>query len=161
MSKHAVQVIGIALIMLVIGFVALWLREPILVPSVASASALQLLTPEEKAAQPWNIAVGQLIGLVAAIVMVRLLGAADAPSFMGHNPLLVSRVGASALAAGITAALQIATKSTCAAGGTLALTVTLGAETPDWAGFARAVAGIALVTLLGELGRRAVLKAKG
>lgn len=157
MARVAVQVAGIAAILLVVGLVSIWAGQPVLVPSLASAAFLQLLTPEQQAARPWNIAAGQLIGLGAAIAMVHLLGAAGTPHFMDRDPLVFSRVAAAALAAGITAAVQLATRATSAAGGTVALLVALGAETPDWAGAGRTAAGVVLVTLFGEALRRAVL----
>lgn len=157
MRRGVVQVIAAAVVLGAIGLISVAVQQPVLVPSLASAAFLQILLPDQSTAKPWSIGVGQLIGAACGFACVHLVGAVGTPSFMGDQPLMLVRVLAVALAVGATMAIQLAFKATSAAGGTLALFLALGTETPDLAGIARTLAGVALATGIGEVARRIVL----
>jgi hypothetical protein len=124
---------------------------------LASAVFTQVLSPTEPAARPYPTAMGQLLGVAGGCAAVLLTGAAAAPSFLDHHPLLLARVAAVGIAVAITAALQIVCQAGSPAGGATAAVVALGIETADAAAVVRLVAGVALVTGLGEVARRCIL----
>ena len=160
LRRPAVQCAAATVVLGSIGLVSVWTQEALLVPSLASAAFLQILTPEQPSAQPWHIGMGQMLGLIAGLIGVYLAAATRLPAFFDHQPLLYSRVFAVAIAAACAAGLQLLFKATAAAGGTLAVFLALGTETPDLLGIARTVAGLLLVTAIGEAARRIVLKVR-
>lgn len=156
-ARILTQCLSTAVVLAAIGLVSVWTQQPLLVPSLASAAFLQILTPENTSAQPWHIGMGQIAGLVAGLIAVYITATARVPAFFDHQPLLYARVLAVAIAAALAAGFQLALKATAAAGGTLAVFMALGTETPDPAGIARALAGVLLITAIGEVARRAVI----
>ncbi len=149
----------IAATMAAIAGLSAWLGEAWLVPSLGSAVFAQALSPEQPSARPYAIGVGQLLGVAAGMAGVFLAGAGHAPAFMGEHVAWV-RVAAAVIAMPLAAAAQMLARATTPVGGATALVVALGAETASWAGAGRMVVGIALVTVLGEGVRRAVLRAR-
>jgi hypothetical protein len=160
LSKEALPPLLITLVLGGIGAFSLWVRQPLLIPSLGSAIFLQTLTPEEPSARAWNTGIGQLIGAAAGFGAVFLATAEWTPHFMGNNPLTIARVAAAAMAVLLTCVLQRILRATSAAGGATALVVALGAETATEEGAIRLVAGILLVTLLGEVSRWLILRCR-
>lgn len=158
--RRAIEIGSAALVLAAIALIAVWIRSPILAPSLASSAFAQILNPESPSAKPWSNTVGQVGGLIGGFVGVYLAHAFSAPPFMGTHPLLYSRVLAVAVAAAVAAALQIALRATSPAGGATAIVLAIGAETANLAGFERMLAGIVLVSALGEAARLAVLRAR-
>jgi hypothetical protein len=113
-----------------IGVVFVWIQQPLLVPSLGSAVFVQVMSPTEPSARPWNTAMGQVIGLVGGMIGIFLAHATTVPNFLSSRPLILIRV----------------------------LAVAIGAETADWSGAGRLLAGILLVTALGEAARQFVLR---
>lgn len=158
LSKEILPPLLITLILGGIGAFSLWVQQPLLIPSLGSAIFLQTLTPEEPSARAWNTGMGQLIGAAAGFGAVFLATAEWTPHFMGNNPLTIARVAAAAMAVFVTCVLQRILRATSAAGGATALVVALGAETATEDGAIRLVAGILLVTALGEAARWLILR---
>ena len=158
MRKSIVQAALAAVVLGVIGLVAVWSGQPLLAPSLASAAYAQILTPQTLSATPWSAGAGQVAGLIGGFAGVFASGAVATPIFMGGHPLVVQRVLAVAIAVVVGAGLQLALKATSPAGGATAVVVAIGAETASLEGAARMVVAIVLVTLLGEAARRVVLK---
>jgi hypothetical protein len=155
--RRVMGAIAASVIIAIIGGVSVWVRQPLLVPSLASAVLVQTLTPEEKSGRIWPTAIGQLAGLGGGLVGVFLAHASSAPIFMGGHPLVAPRVLAGVVALLVTGCLQCALLAVSPAGGATALIVAFGMETPDWLGIARLTIGIVLVTALGETVRRVLL----
>ena len=149
----------ITIVLTVVAALSLWAREAWLVPSVAAAAFLQVFSPDQPAAQPYSIAVGQIIGGIAGFIGVLALGTAVTPAFAGDH-LLASRFGAIVIAIAITSVAQVGLKATNPAGGATAVVVASGLETATWLGAGRLLIGIALVTVLGEVARRIVLRTR-
>ncbi len=158
LNKFLAPTLGIAFVIGVIGAVSLWVGQPLLIPSLGSAIFLQLMTPEEPSARTWNTAVGQLAGAGCGFGAVALLGVAGKSHFMVGSALLAARVGAAVLAVFGTAIIQYLLDAVSAAGGATALIVAVGAETTSPDGAVRLVAGIVLVTALGEPIRRWIVR---
>lgn len=154
MAQKIVQPLIIAVVIGTIGLVSVLAQQAWLIPSLGSASFVQILEPTQPSAKPYSTAVGQLLGIAGGFTGLFLAQAFAAPLFTAAHPLAVTRVAAVVIAVLVTAALQLATEARSAAGGTIALLVTLGLEKPDRSAVGEMVVGIVLVTLLGEAGRR-------
>lgn len=148
----------IAAAMAAIAALSAGLGEAWLVPSLGSALFAQALSPEQPSARPYAIGVGQLLGAAAGMAGVFLAGAGEAPAFAGEHVAWV-RVAAVGIAMLLAAGAQMLARARTPAGGATALVVALGAETASWDGTGRLLVGIALVTIVGEGVRRAVLRA--
>lgn len=92
--EHMLAPFAAALILALIGAIAVWTHHPWFVPSLGAAAFLQTMTPDVPSAKPWNIVMGQLIGLGAGFAGVYALGVAAAAPFDGGHPLIWPRVGA-------------------------------------------------------------------
>ena len=157
--EKVVQVITVVVVIALIGLISVWTQQPVLVPSLGAAMFIQAFEHKQRSASTYRILVGQLTGVAGAFVGIYLAFAWATPSFMDHHALVYARVLAVCIAVFATAILQLVFKTTSPPGAATALIVALGAETPDWAGTLRLIAGIILVTTLGEIGRRLILAA--
>jgi hypothetical protein len=156
--RRVLGAIAASVIIAIIGVFSIWVRQPLLVPSLASAVLVQTLTPDEKSGRFWPTGIGQLAGLGGGLVGVVLAHASSAPIFMGGHSLVAARVVAAFVAVLVTGCLQCAFMAVSPAGGATSLIVALGMETPDWPGIVRLTTGIVLVTVLGEAVRHLLLK---
>jgi uncharacterized membrane protein YeaQ/YmgE (transglycosylase-associated protein family) len=148
--------VATALILGLVGLIAWWAQAPLLAPSLGSAVFTQLLSPKEKGARPYSIAVGQVLGLVGGFGGVWIVQAYGVPEFIHGHALVSARVAAVVVAALITAGLHSACRASSPAGGATALVVAMGIESANGSGAWRMVVGILLVTALGELARMAM-----
>jgi hypothetical protein len=160
MGREVLPPLLITFVLGAIGAFSLRVQDPMLVPSLGSAIFLQTMTPEQPSARAWNTGMGQLIGAAAGFAAVFLAAAEWTPHFMGKNPLTIARVAAACMAVLLTYVVQRILRATSAAGGATALVVALGAETATEDGAIRLVAGILLVTALGEAARWLILKTR-
>jgi len=158
MSKTALQCFLVASVLAVIGAISVWVQQPLMAPSLASAVLVQVMSPTEPSARPWNTAVGQLVGVAAGFIGLYASFSVAVPHFMIGHPLVWARVLAVAIAMVLTVLGERVLNATSPAGGATAIVLAIGAETPGWAGFGRMIVAIALVTALGELSRRIMLK---
>ena len=159
MTRALTKIVCATLVLTAIALVAMWTGQPLLAPSLASAAFAQILTPETSSARPWGNTAGQLLGLVGGFAGVFASGGFAAPMFTGGHPLVLTRVVAVLVAVAVASALQVALRATSPAGGATAVVVAIGLETANLAGAERMIAGIVLVTVLGEAGRALVLRA--
>ena len=150
----------ITLVLAVIAALSLWAQQAWLVPSVAAAAFLQVFSPEQPSARPYSIAVGQVVGGLAGFIGVLTLGTTVAPAFTGDHHLLAGRFAAIVVAVAISSIAQAGLGATSPAGGATAVVVASGVETATWLGAGRLLLGIALVTVLGEVARRIVLRTR-
>lgn len=149
------------LLVVVIGLIALssvWAQQAWLAPSIAAAAFTQMFTPTQPGARPYSIGVGQLVGVVAGFSGVWAVHAMNVGRLMGDHDITYDRVAAVAIAVAITSLLQIALKARSPSGGTTAVVIAIGAETANVAGAIRLVVGILMVVILGEIGRRILIR---
>jgi CBS-domain-containing membrane protein len=158
MSKTALQGFMAAAVLSLIGAISVLMQQPLIAPSLASAVLVQVMSPTEPSARPWNTVVGQLVGLAAGLTGVYAAFATTTPIFMGSHTLVWARVLAVVIAIALTVVGETILQASSPAGGATAVVLAIGAETANWAGFGRMVLAIALVTALGEIGRRAMLR---
>lgn len=157
MTKTALQGLLVAGVLAIIAALSVLLQQPLLVPSLGSAVFVQVMSPTEPNAKPWNTAVGQFVGVAAGLISVYVAFASTVPIFMGDHPLVWARVLAVVIAVTLTVLGENVLKATSPAGGATAVVLAIGAETGDWAGVGRMALAIVLVTALGEFARRIML----
>lgn len=158
MMQKVLPIAVVTIVMVVIALIAVWTQEPLLVPSLGSAVFTQAFSPKQPSATPYSVGVGQILGLAGALAGVYIAMSAWLPEFTIGHPLLYGRVLAVLIAILLTAGLQLLFKATSPAGGSTALVLALGLETPNWAGVGRILVGIILATLIGEIGRQLILR---
>lgn len=149
----------IVVIVALIGAFCVWAQQAWLAPSIGAAAFTQLFLHSEPGAKPYGIFIGQLIGAAAGFIGVYAVHATTAAKFVGDHDLSYDRLWAIIIAVAISAFVQAFARAKSPAGAATALVVAIGMETPDLLGAFRLVVGIALVTILGEAGRRLTLLA--
>ena len=91
----------ITVVLAAIAALSLWSQQAWLAPSVAAAAFLQVFSPDQPAARPYSIAVGQIIGGIAGFIGVFALGTTVAPALTGEHHLIAARFGAIVVALAI------------------------------------------------------------
>jgi hypothetical protein len=137
-----------------VGVLAVLVDRPWLFPSLGPTIFLQTVNPDQSASTPWNTLAGHAAGAAAAFLALALFGALHTPPAVAGGVLTPSRAAASALAVGLTIALQQVARAQHAPAAATTLLLTLGAL-PATGGSVLALAiGVGLVTGLGEIARR-------
>ena len=158
LARMVLPPVLVTIVLAVIGAFSLLVEQAWLVPSITAAAFLQVFSPDQTSAKPYAIAVGQIIGGAAGFVGVLVTASSGSPAFTGDHHLGAGRLAAIVIATALTSALQSAAKATSPAGAATAVIVATGVETTTWLGAGRLLVGIALVTILGEIARRLVLR---
>jgi hypothetical protein len=153
-----VAVLGNAGVIGLIGAAGVWAGEPWLIASLGPSALVQIMTPRQPSARPWNTAIGQFVGLAAGFASVYALGAVWAPQVTAGHPMTWIRVAAAALAIGLTAAGQALLRAIDAPGGATSLLLAIGKIKPTLYGAFLITVGVLLVTVLGEAVRWVVLR---
>lgn len=141
-----------------IGLIAVWANMPFLLASLGPTLAIQTTTPQQPSAHPWNVSVGNLIGLGVGVLAVYVTGAIHAPPFLQGNPLSLDRVAAAVFGVGIGILIEFLLHASHPPAAATSLLVTLGGVDIDWRGVGSVLIGIALVTIFGEAARRLRLR---
>lgn len=157
MSKSALQAVLVSAVLALVAALSAVFQQPLVAPSLGSAVFVQVISPTEPSAHPWNTAIGQMVGVAAGLIGVYVAAATTVPSFMGDHALVWARVVAVAIAVAFTVLGGTALKATSPAGGATAIVIAIGAETANIAGCLRMVAAIIIVTTVGEVARRTVI----
>lgn len=156
--RQAAEAFLATLVLGLIGIIAVAVQEPILAPSLGSAVFVQVTTPQTSAARAWNTAGGQFAGMIGGFAGVFVTGVTTLPAFFGDHRLIALRVLALVIATFLTIVTQQICRCVSPAGGATAIIVAFGEESASWLGVQHLLAGILLVTLLGEAARWLVLK---
>lgn len=143
-----------------IALVCVWTQQAILAPSLGAAAFSQMLHADEKSAQPYNLAVGQLIGGLAGFLGVYAAGQMGAHPFIGSHDLPLGRVLAVAIAVFVASTGQILAGAATPTGGATALVVAIGVEKATVVGAVRLLVGILAVMLIGEAARRLIVASR-
>ncbi len=142
-----------AVVMALVGGIGMWVRQPWLFPSLGPTIFLQTVTPNQPSARPWNTIVGHLLGIVAGFAALFLFGAQHELPPMASGVLEFGRVGATALAVGLTIAGQALLRAEHPPAAATTMLLTLGGLTPSMKTVVVIIIGVALVTIFGEAGR--------
>ncbi|EYD77710.1 hypothetical protein Rumeso_00668 [Rubellimicrobium mesophilum DSM 19309] len=139
-----------ASVMVVIGLLGLWAGKPWLFPSLGPTIFLQAVTPDQPSARPWNTLTGHALGVIAGFAALFLLHAQNDPPTLSAGVLTGGRVAATALAVGLTVALQLALKAEHPPAAATTMLISLGGLKPDWSTVLVIAAGVVTVAVLGE-----------
>lgn len=139
-------------LILVVGFAGYISHTPLLFASLGPTAFEIIETPQRKTARPYNIIVGNLIAILAALTALWLTHAWSAPDISAGGVPLV-RVWAAALAATLTASGTLLARATQPAALSTTLLMSLGVMQTPRDGVVIIVA-VLLMTALGEPIRR-------
>ncbi len=130
-----------------------------LFPSLGPSFFMQMETPRTKAARPYNVIAGHLIGIVAGYVsVIAVSGIAGLPSAFGPPHLLLSaHIAASGLSMGLMVLIQVLMKAQHPPASATTLLITLGEFRVAWSDISILLIGIAIMAVVGEIVRRALL----
>jgi CBS-domain-containing membrane protein len=158
-SKTVIQTVLASALVLLAGGVGLLLGMPTLFPSLGPTAFVQVETPEQPAARPWNVLVGHLCGAVAGYLAVAVTGAGAMPSVLATAELSAQRVAAAVLAIALTMLAGALLRANHPPAAATTLLIALGgfAEIPN--GPEALAIGVVVIALAGELARRLVLPA--
>lgn len=140
----------------VLGALSLAAGQPLLVPSLGPTVFIQLETPDQPSARPWNVMAGHSAGLLAGVLALAVTGALHTPSPILTGVLSWQRELACAVGVGLSFLGQSKLKASHPPAAASTLLITLGAIEPEWRGVALIAAAVALTALMGEAGRRFV-----
>jgi CBS-domain-containing membrane protein len=103
-----------------------WLtQKPFIFASLGPTAYELIETPERQTAQPYNVIVGHLIGVIAGFLGIYLTNAWNAPA-VGSSTVSLQRMGASIIAAGLTVFLTLLLKASQPAAVSTTLLIALG-----------------------------------
>jgi CBS-domain-containing membrane protein len=126
-----------------------------LFPSLGPSYFMQVQTPQLKAAQPFNVVGGHLIGVGAGYLAVLALGGLSGiPSALSAHRLLTVHVVASGLAIGLMILVQLLAKAEHPPAAATVLLITLGGFRVAWPDLSWLLVGIAIMAITGEVARR-------
>jgi CBS-domain-containing membrane protein len=143
-----------ALVMGIVGGLALLVHQPWLFPSLGPTIFLQTVSPNEPSSRPFHILAGHAVGLVAGFAALALCGALHDPSALAGGVLTGRRALATALAVGLTIAGQRLISAEHPPAAATTMLITLGGMKPSMQTIIAVVAGVGLVAALGEAARR-------
>lgn len=146
-------------LMLLVGATALVARCPFLFPSLGPSAFQQAEYPHHRSAGIYHVVVGHLLGLISGFLAVALLGAMSTPPATSGAPPSPVRLGAIALAVGMTIVLQLVLRASHPPAVSTTLLIALGAFPVSVHTAVTIVIGVVLVAVPGELLRRARLTA--
>lgn len=115
-----------AISMALMTLVALVTAQPLVFPSLGPTAYLLFDRPHSAAAAPRTVFLGHLIAVVAGYLSLVAFGLRHAPSTLQQHGLSASRIGATALSLGLTAAGMVLLRSWHTPSGATTLIVSLG-----------------------------------
>ena len=145
---------GLVLALAAIGWAA---RQPIIFASLGPTAYELVEQPQLRSARVYNIIVGHLIGLGAGFLGVYLVHAWAEPNVIATGVVSGQRVWASVIAAALTTFFTLVMKAGQPAALATTLLVALGSM-QTWRDALCIVAGVLIITIIGEPVRRFRLK---
>ena len=143
-----------AVLTAVVGATGLWAGLPWLFPSLGPTIFLQVHKPDLASAQPWNVAAGHAAGIFGGVIGVLLVGAQTSPPVLSSEVLTWPRLWAAVIAMALTLVIQVPLKASHPPAAATALLIALGGIGLTAKELTVLVAGILLVTALGEGAKR-------
>ncbi|QGM96372.1 HPP family protein [Methylocystis parvus] len=148
-ARAAAPALLSALVMGLVGLLAVLVRQPWLFPSLGPTIFLLATSPADPAARPWNVFLGHAIGVAAGFGALFLFGAQETPSVFAADAVSMSRAAATALAVGATMLLQTLSDAKHPPAAATTMLITLGGMPASWLTAAAVAVGVALVMALG------------
>jgi hypothetical protein len=134
-----------------IGVFGLLAQQPLLFPSLGPTLFLQAVTPNSPGARCWNVVVGHALGLCIGFLALFLFKAETTPVVMTANVLSPERIAATAVAIGVTIALQTPLDAQHPPAAATTMLITLGGLKPAWSKMSSVGVGLLLVALFGSI----------
>ncbi len=159
MSKRELLIapVGEAALILVVSIVGWATHQPLVFASLGPTAYEIIEKPGQPSARPYNVIVGHFIAVLAGFAALFIVHAWSVPSVSASGvPFL--RVWAAVIAALITVFFTLLVKATQPAALSTTLLVSLGIMQTSWEA-AMIMAGVVLITAVGEPMRRMRLKA--
>lgn len=148
-----------AVLVLAVGALAYAAGEPWLFPSLGPTAYLIAVYPDLPTSRPYNCLVGHLMGLGSGFAAVAIFDAWGSPIVPLHD-VSPSRLGAAALAIGLTVLLNHLFHSDHPPAAATTLLVALGTF-HTWWGAALVSIGVVLLVILGEGAKRLTKRLAG
>ena len=142
--------LAVGSLLLAVGLIGLAAGQPWLFPSLGPSAFLQAEKPGEKSARFYNMVIGHLVGMLAGVAAVLLLGASSAPAVLASKELVPVRLWAATLSALLTMLGLGLLKAPHPPAAATMLLVTLGAFPPTWCSAGTIVVGVLILAILGE-----------
>jgi hypothetical protein len=144
-------------LILAIGAVGVWSRQPLVFTSLGPTAYEQIETPERRSAEVYSVIVGHAVGLLSGLVAVGAASARSSPVVNQTHAMDVHRMAACAIAVLLTVLVNLLLRATQPAALSTTLLVALGGY-QDLRGQAAIVVGVLLLAILGEPLRRMRLR---
>jgi hypothetical protein len=125
-----------------------------LFPSLGPTAVMLSYEPAHRSMRPYNVIVSHIAGLLSGFAAVLLFGLANAPSVFQLRVLSMPRVAAAALAILLAVLLELALDATHPPAASTTLLAALGSFRPTWHDGLTVIAGVLIMGIAGELGRR-------
>lgn len=135
-----------AVLVLIVGATAYFVGEPWLFPSLGPTAYLIAAYPELSTSRPYNCLIGHLVGMGSGFAAVAMFSAWDAPIVPLYDVTL-SRLGAAAMAIGLTVLLNHLLRSGHPPAAATTLLVALGTFHTAWDAAVIVIGVVLLVTL--------------
>jgi CBS-domain-containing membrane protein len=145
---------GCAIAIGISGLLAHWLKRPLLFPSLGPSAILFFETPMEPPASPRSTLIGHASGIVTGVLALWLFGLRHAPNVIQQG-VTWSRIGAAALALGLTGAVLILLNAKHPPAGATTLLIALGVLTSR-SQIAAVAVGVVILTVVSWIINRAV-----
>jgi hypothetical protein len=149
--------LGAGLLMLIVGGSAWLAGMPWLIPSLGPTAYLQVENPAHPSSRFYNTIAGHLLGLVSGLAAVTLFHAWNSPTVSVDHQLVLSRVGAAAVALLLTLLFTLLMKASHPPAAATTLLVALGAIRTE-KDILNAVLGVIIIAICGEGLRQLRLK---
>jgi len=160
MKPEVIRSTAVLVILGAIGAASVLVHQPLLFPTLGPILLVQMETPDQAAAQPKNILIGNALAILAAALVLAAL-AGHTPPPITSGVLTWQREIAAAVAVTLTFIAQTLLRASHPPAATTALLITLGAINPEWRAILILCTGILLITALGEGAKRIVKAASG
>ena len=144
----------VAGVIVTIGLLAILFNQPWLFASLGPTAYLIAHSPNHPAAAFYNTVVGHLVAVASGFLVVAVIGADDAPSLFVTHHLVGIRVLASAVALGLAIAGELLLRASHPPAAATVLLITLGGFSVSFHSALMIMAGVLLLSLLGEPLRR-------
>lgn len=142
--------LAVCSLLLAVGLIGLAAGQPWLFPSLGPTAFLQAEKPGLPTARFYNTVVGHLLGLVAGVVAVLLLGADAAPGVLATKEMMPIRVWAALLATALTMLGLSLLKASHPPAAATTLLMALGGFDPTWHDARTIVVGVLILAVLGK-----------
>ncbi len=146
--------LGAGLVTGALGGLALWAHVPALIPSLGPSIIMQCYLPFSPNARPYQLMVGQLLGIGAGLIAVSLTGTGHLPSELASGALSPGQAMAAVVGVMLTLLAQVAAGAIHPPGASTALLFAVGSIRPNLEGISTVIWGILLVGIFGEGVRR-------